>query len=139
MVCLSCAMGLWLFYTNGLDFHCLFGRHVVAFIFHFFSVFFPLPLHLCFLSFSQWSSCGWNPVNVVCFSVFYSLWQTPYALRFRMLFVALFVTLSLQSLCYRSGSAIEWGLCAFIIYGCKTPSGLFCSKLNRGPVFSFCF
>ncbi|KAI5569071.1 hypothetical protein BDE02_12G054200 [Populus trichocarpa] len=101
MVCLSCAMGLWLFYTNGLDFHCLFGRHVVAFIFHFFSVFFPLPLHLCFLSFSQWSSCGWNPVNVVCFSVFYSLWQTPYALRFRMLFVALFVTLSLQSLCYR--------------------------------------
>ncbi|RQO98416.1 hypothetical protein POPTR_012G070801v4 [Populus trichocarpa] len=61
----------------------------------------PLPLHLCFLSFSQWSSCGWNPVNVVCFSVFYSLWQTPYALRFRMLFVALFVTLSLQSLCYR--------------------------------------
>jgi len=141
MVCLSCAMGLWLFYTNGLDCHCLFGRHVVAFIFHFFSVFFPLPLHLCFLSFSQWSSCGWNPVNViglglsfrlllfflilpgflffqfwfflcfffscccfgqvVCFSVFYSLWQTPYALRFRMLFVALFVTLSLQSLCYR--------------------------------------
>ncbi|KAI5569068.1 hypothetical protein BDE02_12G054200 [Populus trichocarpa] len=65
MVCLSCAMGLWLFYTNGLDFHCLFGRHVVAFIFHFFSVFFPLPLHLCFLSFSQWSSCGWNPVNVI--------------------------------------------------------------------------
>ncbi|KAL9372583.1 hypothetical protein Peur_034827 [Populus x canadensis] len=38
---------------------------------------------------------------VVCFSVFYSLWQTPYALRFRLLFVALFVTLSLQSLCYR--------------------------------------
>uniref|UniRef100_A0A3N7HI39 Secreted protein n=1 Tax=Populus trichocarpa TaxID=3694 RepID=A0A3N7HI39_POPTR len=75
----------------------------------------PLPLHLCFLSFSQWSSCGWNPVNVVCFSVFYSLWQTPYALRFRMLFVALFVTLSLQSLCYRSGSAIEWGLCAFMV------------------------
>jgi len=24
-------------------------------------------------------------------------------------------------------------------YGCKTPPGLFCSKLNRGPVFSFCF
>lgn len=65
MVCFSCAMGLWLFYTNGLECHCLFGRHVVAFICHFVSVFFPLPLHLCFLSFSQWSSCGWNPVNVI--------------------------------------------------------------------------
>ncbi|KAI5569075.1 hypothetical protein BDE02_12G054200 [Populus trichocarpa] len=76
MVCLSCAMGLWLFYTNGLDFHCLFGRHVVAFIFHFFSVFFPLPLHLCFLSFSQWSSCGWNPVNVIGLGLSFSLCVT---------------------------------------------------------------
>ncbi|XP_061956519.1 uncharacterized protein LOC133678265 [Populus nigra] len=81
MVCLSCAVGLWLFYTNGLDCHCLFGRHVVAFICHFLSVFFPLPLHLCFLSFSQWSSCGWNPVNVIGLVLSFSLCVTGLALQ----------------------------------------------------------
>ncbi|KAL9335115.1 hypothetical protein Peur_072296 [Populus x canadensis] len=63
-----------------------------------------MPLCLCFFFPCLCISVFYLFLNgpaVVCFSVFYSLWQTPYALRFRLLLVALFVTLSLQSLCYR--------------------------------------
>ncbi|KAJ6888555.1 hypothetical protein NC652_029587 [Populus alba x Populus x berolinensis] len=62
-----------------------------------------MPLSLCFFFPCLCISVFYLFLNgpaVLSVSVFYSLWQTPYVLRFRLLFVALSETLSLQSLCF---------------------------------------